>query len=92
MNRTSTSKKGQKTLAIDDGDVSKNLFADNSKKKPIARKTTARKGNADYQNFYKFHFSHLKQDHPNWNNKQITAITTLLWKRYKTSANKKTVA
>jgi len=84
MNKTGTSRKGQ-SIDMKDNKVPKKLFV-NEKKKNIAKTTTARKGNAEYQNFYKFHFDRLMQEHLNWSNQQVTKITTLLWKRYKESA------
>ena len=59
-----------------------------TKTKMIEKKETPSMTSSEYQNFFKFHYEKLKDEHPNWNTKQISSISALLWKRFKKSTRK----
>ena len=77
--------KGKKISVRESQELSKNLFP--AKTKGIIKKDKSN-NSEEYQQFYKYHFEKLKDQHPNWSNKEITSISSLLWKKYKKSVKK----
>ena len=78
-------RKGKTIFVRESNGLSKNLFP--TKTKGIIKKDKSN-NSQEYQQFYKYHFEKLKDQHPNWSNKEITSISSLLWKKYKKSLKK----